>query len=96
MRLRFTRRALVELEDILEYLATASVQGAERVQKRIQTITALLPERPLAGQRVGPSGLRRVVANPYPYLVFYQVTDDEIIIVGVRHSARDPASMPGR
>jgi hypothetical protein len=32
---------------------------------------------------------------PYPYLVFYEVKDDEVVIVGVRHGARDPGSMPG-
>jgi plasmid stabilization system protein ParE len=32
---------------------------------------------------------------PYPYLVFYQAREDEIIIHAVRHAARDPASMPG-
>ena len=29
------------------------------------------------------------------YLVFYEVKDDEVVIVGVRHGARDPGSMPG-
>jgi toxin ParE1/3/4 len=31
---------------------------------------------------------------PYPYLIFYEVTDDEAIIHAVRHSARDPSLMP--
>jgi hypothetical protein len=32
---------------------------------------------------------------PYPYLLFYEVKDDEVVIVGVRHGARGPGSMPG-
>jgi hypothetical protein len=32
---------------------------------------------------------------PYPYVVFYEVKDDEVVVVGVRHGARDPGSMPG-
>jgi hypothetical protein len=32
---------------------------------------------------------------PYPYLIFYHATEDEIIIQGVRHAAPKPSSMPG-
>jgi hypothetical protein len=32
---------------------------------------------------------------PIPHLIFYEVKDDEVVIVGVRHGARDPGSMPG-
>jgi len=38
--------------------------------------------------------LRRIVVYPYPYLIFYQILDDEIVIHGVRHAARKPSSMP--
>lgn len=39
--------------------------------------------------------MRRIVATPYPYLIFYEATEDEVVILGIRHAARDPASMPG-
>jgi toxin ParE1/3/4 len=32
---------------------------------------------------------------PYPYLIFYQATEEELVIHAVRHMARDPSSMPG-
>ncbi len=64
------------------------------MQKRIQTFVTLLLQYPLAGQRVSKGGLRRVVVTPYPYLIFYRATDEEIIIHGVRHAARNPAAMP--
>jgi hypothetical protein len=32
---------------------------------------------------------------PYPYLVFCEVGEDKIIIHAIRHTARDPSSMPG-
>jgi len=32
-----------------------------------------------------------MVAYPYPYLIFYRATETEIIIHGVRHSARRPS-----
>jgi toxin ParE1/3/4 len=36
-----------------------------------------------------------MAAAPYPYLTFYEVAEDEVIVVGVRHGARRPKSMPG-
>jgi toxin ParE1/3/4 len=95
VKLRYTPRALIELDEALAYIAERSPQGARRVHTRIQAITALLVQRPRSGPRTSNPRLRRIVATPYPYLVFYEVTDDEIIIHAVRHGARDPASMPG-
>jgi plasmid stabilization system protein ParE len=46
------------------------------------------------GPRTSKDRSRRLTVHPYPYSIFYQIRDDEIIIQGVRHSARDPASMP--
>ena len=31
---------------------------------------------------------------PYPYLIFYEATDAEVIIHAVRHAARNPSGMP--
>jgi toxin ParE1/3/4 len=36
-----------------------------------------------------------MTTTPYPYLVFYEITQTEIIIHAVRHAARDPSGMPG-
>jgi toxin ParE1/3/4 len=34
--------------------------------------------------------------TPYPYLIFYEVAEAEaeIVIVALRHAARDPSSRP--
>lgn len=95
VRLRYTPRALIELDEILAYIAAHSPQGARRVKTLIQAITMLLSLRPHSGRRTSNRRLRRIAATPYPFLVFYEVTDDEIIIHAVRHGARNPASMPG-
>jgi hypothetical protein len=44
-----------------------------------------------------PQGAQRVQAIQFfgaLRLIFYKATEEEITIIGVRHSARDPASMP--
>ncbi len=38
--------------------------------------------------------MRSMIATPYPYLVFYTVDEDHVTVHAIRHSARDPRSMP--
>jgi len=95
VRLRYTSAALADLDEILDYIATHSPQGARRVQRRIFELIELLAARPNIGRRTNDPSIRRLNARPYPYLVFYEATEDEVIIHAVRHSARDPAGMPG-
>jgi plasmid stabilization system protein ParE len=94
VRLRYTLRAAAELDEILAYIETQSPPAARRVRTRIQVIINLLLQHPHAGQLTSKGRLRRMIASPYPYLIFYQATEDEIVIHGVRHSARRPSSMP--
>jgi plasmid stabilization system protein ParE len=93
VKLRYTPKAASELDRILANIDELSPQGARRVQRRIQMIAELLERQPHSGRRTSNRRLRRIAATPYPYLLFYEVTDQEVII-GVRHGARDPRSMP--
>ncbi|MGH6795361.1 MAG: type II toxin-antitoxin system RelE/ParE family toxin [Methylocella sp.] len=95
MKHRYTLSALADLDAILDYVATKTPQGAERVQGRIKATINLLLLHPLIGTRTDDPDIRRMATPPYPYFVFYEVTSDEIIIHAVRHAARDPSSMPG-
>lgn len=95
MRLRYTLPALADLNAVLDYIAARSPQGAGRVQARIQAIVDLLLRHPLLGIRTDDPGIRRMAALPYPYLIFYEVTETEVIIHAVRHAARDPSGTPG-
>ena len=94
MKLRYTLRGAAELDKVLVTIEERSPQGARHVQARIQAIINLLLQYPHAGQPTSKGRLRRVVTFPYPYLIFYHATEDELVIHGVRHSARRPSSMP--
>jgi plasmid stabilization system protein ParE len=50
---------------------------------------------PHIGRRTNDPAIRRMTMTPYPYLIFYEATDTELIIHAIRHAARDPAGMPG-
>ena len=90
MTLRFTPQALAELDAILDFVAERSPSGAGRVQQRIQTLIDLLPAFPNSGQQTNVGHLRRLVVTPFPYVIFYRATADDIVIVSLRHTAREP------
>jgi toxin ParE1/3/4 len=95
VKLRYTLPALADLSSILDYIATHSPHGAKRVEARIHAIIDLLLIYPNVGVRTDDPVIRRLMTAPYSYLVFYEVTETEIIIHAVRHAARNPSGMPG-
>jgi plasmid stabilization system protein ParE len=91
--LRYTPRAAAELAEVLAYVENRSPAGARHVQARIQAIINLLLEHPQSGRLTSNGRLRRMVVAPYPYLIFYEATEDAIVIHGVRHAARRPSAL---
>ncbi len=88
MKVRYTRPALADLDVILEYVAAHTPQGAKRVRSRIQASLDLLSLHPMIGTRTDDPDIRRLAVPLYPYLVFYEAAEDEIIVHAVRHAAR--------
>ncbi|MDZ4790936.1 MAG: hypothetical protein SGJ17_06955 [Hyphomicrobiales bacterium] len=43
---------------------------------------------PFLGQQTDDPQIRRLVARPFPYLIFYEPAENEIIIHSVRHASR--------
>jgi plasmid stabilization system protein ParE len=95
VRIRYTAPAIADLSSILDYIAARSPQGANRVQARIRNAIELLLDHPRIGVRTDDPDIRRLTTLPYPYLVFYEATETEIVIHAVRHAARDDSTMPG-
>ena len=96
MKLRYSLRALRQIDDALGYLAQRSPSGAAKIAARITAILTLLQTQPHAGGRTRLPGVRRIVLAPYPYLIDYYVSEDEIVVLRFRHAARNPSSIPGR
>ena len=88
MKLRYTTRALDDLTSILDYIAEHSPAGAKHVQRRIQLVLDLLTQSPYIGALTEDPTVRRMAALPYRYLIFYEVSDDEVIIHTISHSSR--------
>jgi len=95
VKLRYTVPALANLNAILDYVAAHSPLGARQVQARIQILTGLLLLHPHIGRRTDDPVIRRMTTTPYPYLVFYEATEEEVVVHAIRHAARTPSGMPG-
>jgi toxin ParE1/3/4 len=76
------------MADILDYIEARSPQGAERVKRRLKAAIDLLADHPESGRVTNKGDLRRLVANPYPYVIFYRTDATGVVIHGVRHAAR--------
>ncbi|MDP4005383.1 type II toxin-antitoxin system RelE/ParE family toxin [Methylobacterium sp. NEAU K] len=90
MRLRLTRPAASQLDQALAYIDRRNRQGARKVQQRLQAAMELRGQHPFAGSITARPGVRRLIARPYPYAITYCVAADEIVILGIRHAARQP------
>jgi toxin ParE1/3/4 len=90
VKVRYTKRALAQIDQILTYIEAHSPQGAGHVRGRIVALIALLETYPHAGRTTTRAYVRRLPVNPYPYLIDYRVTETEIVIMRFRHAARRP------
>ncbi|MEI9409220.1 type II toxin-antitoxin system RelE/ParE family toxin [Mesorhizobium salmacidum] len=96
MKVRFTSPALADLKNIIDHINVHSPRGAHRVRQRIKLLLERIAGQPFLGKRTDDPAIRRLATVPYPYLIFYEAADEEIIVHAVRHGARDPSSMPGQ
>ena len=90
MKVRYTRRSLRQMTEILDYIEARSPSGADSVKRRLQSVIDLLADHPTSGRTTNKGDLRRFVVNPYPYVIFYRADVTGIVIHGVRYAARRP------
>jgi toxin ParE1/3/4 len=90
MNVVFAPRALRDLESIAVYLVERNPAGAISVLGAIKSSIDTLSFFPQIGRLVDNAGHRRVPVLRYPYLIFYRVAGDELLILHIRHASRRP------
>jgi addiction module RelE/StbE family toxin len=88
MRVRFTKGAFADLEEIHSYIAADNPVAAAAVVRRVEQLLARLADFPAIGHPSERQGFRVLPLGRYPYLIFYEVTDTAVVIHHVRHGAR--------
>lgn len=91
MRVRYTPRALGDIDSIYSYIAADNPKAARAVESVIRQTADLLANFPHLGVKTARSPeFRGIKAGRYPYRIFYRIRGDEVWIVHIRHMARRP------
>jgi len=88
LRVRWLRRALLDLDAAEAYIARDDPQAAAVVILRIVTTVSLLKEQPGIGRTGRVSGTKELIIRNTPYIVPYRVRDDAVQILRVYHTSR--------
>jgi toxin ParE1/3/4 len=91
MKLRFTPRAAQDLAGIADYIRAYSPAAAQQVRAAILQSLQNLVLFPQVGRAQTVKGVRKLVTQKCPYLVYYTVDEagEEIIILTIQHPARE-------
>ena len=90
MKVVYAPRALRDLENIVTYLAEQSPTAAARILTALKSSLTTLSYFPELGRLVDDAGHRRIPVPRHPYLIFYRIAGDEVLILHIRHASRRP------
>jgi len=90
MKLRFSRQAQQDLEDIADHIREQNPPAALRVRTAIIDSLRTLVLFPRIGRRQKTAGVRKLVTRRYSYIVYYTIDDtsEEVVILTIQHPAR--------
>jgi len=87
MRIRWTSKALDNLDAAVEYVAADSPTAAQKVAQKIWDSVQLLTAQPGLGRPGRIKGTRELVISGLPYIVPYLEQDATIVILRIMHTS---------
>jgi len=89
MRVLYSRRALVELDRVLRDYQQKYPAALPELKSRLSQIEERIGQYPYGYQEVEHLvGVRRAPMLRFPYLVFYRVRKQDVVVLRIRHGAR--------
>jgi toxin ParE1/3/4 len=88
VELRWTKLALIDLNEAFAYIAEDNSQAAASVAARIAELTRNLIQHPGMGRPGRVPDTRELVISGTPYIVAYRVRGDKVEVLRVLHAAR--------
>lgn len=88
MKLRWTRPALRDLEEIHAYIAERDLAAALRATRLLRVQAEGLTAHPRMGRAGRIDGTRELVVAGLPFVIAYRVTEAAVDILAIRHGAR--------
>jgi toxin ParE1/3/4 len=83
----WTDEAIEHLEAIVTYVAVYDPTAAGRLGRRLIELADSLAEFPDRGRDAGDG--RREMTTVWPYILRYRVETDRVIVLRIRHGARE-------
>jgi len=90
MRVRWSTHAANHLEDIYSYIAARNPDAATRVVKSLWDACLSLSGHPRLGRVSTRPGVRELAVAGLPYKIYYEIRRDEVWLLGIRHTSREP------
>src|SRR5579863_10775983 len=90
MNVVYAPRALRDLDGIAAYLTERNPAAARRVLGAIKSSVDTLSFFTQIGRVVDNADHRRVPVLRYPYVIFYRIAGEELLILHIRHTSRHP------
>jgi toxin ParE1/3/4 len=88
MKVRFTRSAKRDLDQIQAYVSQDSPTVASRFVARIIERARTLADHPFEGMQTDDPDTRVIMAPRLRYFIFYTIAFNEIHITHIRHMSR--------
>ena len=88
MEIKWLNKALKNLDQEAEYIATDNPEAARSIVLHIRDAIALLAENPSLGRPGRITGTRELVVNKTRYLVPYRVRGKNVEILRIFHTSR--------
>ncbi len=89
MKIIWQTPASLDLVAIAEYHAAVSPSFANLILDRVEAQMPLLERFPFIGRSGHVAGTRERVVPGTPYILIYQIDQDEIVILNILHGARN-------
>ena len=90
MKVILAPRATRDLHAIAAYIRNENPSAAQAVLSMIVTSIEKLSEHPRMGRRLNAAGVRRMPISRTPYIAFYRIAGEEVLILHVRDGRRKP------
>ena len=87
MRIKWTRFAAVDVEEIVEYIKGSNPNAAHRIARKIWDAVKMLSDHPEIGRPGRVMGTRELVVSNTPYIIPYRIKKNSLHILRMMHAA---------
>lgn len=92
LKIKLNTKANSDFDNIFEYYDGLSSKIADNFIDDIEKCFRFLSDNPQAGRKLENTEIREWALHNWPYVIPYQVLKNEIIILRIYHTSRNPLS----